>query len=69
MRPNVLGGAGTRYFARLGLIAADTFENAKAVLERIAHKMDMGIAPLDDRPVHPNLFCIFQAFRSPNALT
>jgi hypothetical protein len=53
----------------LGLIAADAFENAKAVLKRIAYEMDMGIAPLDDRPVHPNLFCIFQAFRSPNALT
>src|SRR5262249_60298070 len=51
--------------AGLCLVAADAFESAEAVLERIAHHMDMRIPPIDDVAVHPDLFCSFQASRSP----
>jgi hypothetical protein len=51
--------------AGLCLVAADAFESTEAVLERVAHHMDMRIPPLDDVAVHPDLFCSFQASRSP----
>src|SRR6516164_6746035 len=47
-------------------VATDAFENAEAILQCIAHEMDMRVVPIDDRAVHPNFIGFFHPLaRSP----
>ena len=39
----------------LGLIAADPLEDADAVVKRVREHMNLGIIPVDEPPVHPDL--------------
>src|SRR5690349_19581026 len=50
----------------LRFVATDAFENAEAILQCIAHEMDMRVVPIDDRAVHPNFVGFFHPLaRSP----
>src|SRR4029077_12788042 len=50
----------------LRFVATDAFENAEAILQCIAHEMDMRVVPIDDRAVHPNFIGFFHPLaRSP----
>ena len=50
----------------LRFVATDAFENAEAILQCIAHEMDMRVVPIDDRAVHPNSIGFFHPLaRSP----
>jgi hypothetical protein len=41
------------------LVAADTFEHSKAVLQGIADEMNVRVIPVDNGSIHPNLIRLF----------
>src|SRR5665647_2870846 len=47
-----------------GLVAADAFEDARAVVERVREDVDLGLAPGHKRAVHPDLLHLFDGHRS-----
>src|SRR5665647_1566246 len=47
-----------------GLVAADAFEDARAVVERVREDVDLGLAPGHKRAVHPDLLHLSYGHRS-----
>ena len=37
------------------LVGADAFEDAHAVVQRVGQHVDLGVAPIDELAIHPDL--------------
>src|SRR2546423_15475867 len=49
------------------LVAADSLEHAEAVLEAVTDEMQLGVGPVDELAVHPDLFRLFHYAVSTNS--
>jgi len=50
--------------ALLGLVAADSLENARSVVEAVAEDVDVGVVPSDELAIHPDPVGLLHVFLS-----